>query len=290
MKKILLLTDLSEASRNALTFARSFFSDTVADFHLLCVYPITSGNRHNPLLVFETPPSVQAGLLNDMVAELRGAATHDWHTFRSLACPGQLVEVVDRVLRAESYDFVVVGPQPDETDDLFGNSAIALVHQIKANVLVVSQQATLQRPVHQVVLAADFARLKNAKLLSPLKELVTLKGATLTLLIVDTPTKNIIDSQQEAHIHQFLTPIKPVIAHIKAANAREGINAYLAARPVDLLVTIPKYNDGAETLISSRVTRLQAFTPVAPLLTLYDDNSDDQPRPVEELSAVVVTR
>jgi nucleotide-binding universal stress UspA family protein len=289
MKKILLLTDLSDASRNALTFARSFFSDSVADFHLLCVYPIASGSRHNPLLVFETPPSPQAGQLNDIITELRREATNDWHTFRSLACSGQLVDVVDRLLAAESYDFVVIGPQPDETDDLFGNSAISLVHQLRANILVVPQQATLQRPVHQVVLAANFARLKNAKLLSPLKELVTLKGATLTLLIVDTPTKNVIDSQQEAHIHQFLMPIKPVIAHIKAANAREGINAYLAARPVDLLVTIPKYNDRTETLISSRVTRLQAFTPVAPLLTLYDDNSDDQPKSVDELSEVAVT-
>jgi hypothetical protein len=55
MKKILLLTDLSEASRNALTFARSFFSDTVADFHLLCVYPITSGNGIIPCSFSKRP-------------------------------------------------------------------------------------------------------------------------------------------------------------------------------------------------------------------------------------------
>ncbi len=288
MKKILLLTDLSEASRNALAFARSFFSDTVADFHLLCVHPIASGSQHNPLLVFEMPPSVQADQLNNVVTELRREATNDWHTFRSSAIPGQLLAVVERLLNTESYDFVVIGRQSNDTDDLFGNSTITLVHQLKANILVVPSQATIQRPVHQVVLAADFVRLKNAKLLNPLKELVTLKGATLTLLTIDTPNKNAIDSEKETHIRQFLMPIEPATNRIRAAIARQGIDAYLAAHPVDLLVTILNYNNRTETLTSSRVNRLHAFTPAVPLLTLYDDNSDDQPKPVNELSAVAI--
>ncbi|WP_461136929.1 universal stress protein [Spirosoma lituiforme] len=285
MKKILLLTDLSEASRHALAYARSFFRDTVVDFHLLCVHPIASSSHHNPLLVIKTPPSVQSVELTKVVAQLRRESTNDWHTFRSLAVPGQLLDVVEQLLAAESYDFVVIGPQPEETDTLFGNSAIALVHQLKANILIVPHQAAVEQPVHQVVLAADFSLLKNAKLLSPLKELVTLKGATLTLLTIDTPSKNAINAELETHIRQFLMPFEPATDRIRADFARQGINAYLAAHPVDLLVTIPKYKDHTQTLTSSRVTRLQAFTPAVPLLTLYDDNSNDQPRPVNELSA-----
>ncbi|NID13469.1 universal stress protein [Fibrivirga algicola] len=287
MKKILLLTDLSEASRQALTFARSFFSDTIADFHLLCAYPITPGGRRNPLLVSKLLPSVQADQLNEVVTTLRREATNDWHTFRSSAFPGQLVDLVEQAFAAELYDFVVVGPLPEETGDLFGNSAIELVHRLKANILVVPQELTNQkRPVNQIVLAADFARLKNAKLLGPLKELVILKGAQLTLLTIDTPDKHIIEIEQETHIRQFLKPIQPVIARVKASDARQGINDYLAAHLVDLLVTIPKYNDGTQTLTSGRVTRLQAFAPAVPLLTLYDDNSDDKPRPINEVSVV----
>ena len=285
MKKILLLTDLSEASHNALTFARSFFSDTVADFHLLCVHPIASGRQHNPLFVIKEPPSVQEGQLNDIVTKLRREATNDWHTFRSSVSPGQLMDVVEQSIEAESYDFVVIGPQPEETGDLFGNSAIELVHRLRVNTLVVPHQAAVERPVHQVVLAADLALLKNAKLLSPLKDLVTLKGATLTLLTITIPNNNVAEPTQETHIRQFLMPVEPAVAQISAFEARQGINDYLAAHPVDLLVTIPTYKDRTQTLTSSRVTRLQAFTPVVPLLILYDDDSNDQPRPVDELAA-----
>ncbi|MGO8609027.1 universal stress protein, partial [Rhizobium johnstonii] len=54
MKKILVLTDFSEASRHALQFARSFFSDTVAEFHLLCVYPVEEDSFYSRNHVAQT--------------------------------------------------------------------------------------------------------------------------------------------------------------------------------------------------------------------------------------------
>ena len=285
MKKILLLTDFSEASHNALEFARSFFGDTVADFHLLCANALETANPDAPnpdAIVPPTRPNY-ADRLHTVVTDLRREVTNDWHTFRSSSLPGKALEVVEQAVKAEVYDFVVIGPQPDETNELFGNSAIALVRRLKANVLVISGDAR-SRPIHQIVLAADFANLKNSKLLGPLKELVTLKGAALTLLTVDTPDKDIIRVEREAHIRQFLTPIVPFIVRLKSPNAKRGIDAYLTAHPVDLLVTIPSYNSRTQTLTSGRVTRPQAFAPAVPLLTLYDDGSNDHPRLIEDLS------
>lgn len=285
MKKILLLTDFSEASHNALQFARSFFGDTVADFHLLCANALEPAGSNNPNPATFVPPTRPnyADQLHTVVTDLRREAITDWHTFRSSSLPGKALDVVEQAVKAEVYDFVVIGPQPDETDELFGNSAIALVRRLKANVLVVPGDARA-RPVRQIVLAADFANLKNSKLLGPLKELVMLKGATLTLLTVDTPGKDVIHIEREAHIRQFLTPIVPSIVRLKSPDAKRGINAYLTAHSVDLLVTIPSYNGRTQTLTSGRVTRPQAFAPAVPLLTLYDDNSNDRPHPINDLT------
>ncbi|GAB3643651.1 universal stress protein [Spirosoma arcticum] len=285
MKKILLLTDLSEASHNALQFARSFFSDTLVDFHLLCAHPVESGSQHNPLLVVETPRSACADQLTDVVSKLRREATNDWHTFRSSACPGQWIEVVQRSLEAEVYDFVVIGTNADDTNGSFSNGAIALMRQLKANALVVplDARAGLMR---QVVLAADFGNLDNAKLLSPVKDLVTLKGAVLVLLTIDTPGKDIIYIEREAHIRQFLAPVVPTIARLQADSAKQGIDTYLAGHPVDLLVTIPHRNGGIDALAGNDSTHAQPFSPPVLLLTLYDDGSDDHPQPINELLAM----
>ena len=285
MKKILLLTDLSEVSRNTLQFARSFFSDTLVDFHLLCVHPAEPNSQHNPILAVKLPRSPYADQLTGVVSELRREVTNDWHTFRSTACPGQLSEVVQRLLEAERYDFVVVGTNPGDANESFGNGAIALIRQLNANVLVVPVDAH-PRLVRQVVLAADFANLDNAKLLNPVKELVTLKGAALILLTIDTPGKDIIYMEREAHIRQFLAPVVPTIARLRADSAKQGVDAYLAGHPVDLLATIPRRNGGTEALTEDSATHAQPFSPPVLLLTLYDDGSNDHPQPVNEQSAM----
>ena len=82
MKKIL-LTGLSEASRNALRFTRSFSIDTLVDFHLLCVHPAESGSQRNPILAVKPRQFIYADQLTAVVSELRREATNDWHTYRS---------------------------------------------------------------------------------------------------------------------------------------------------------------------------------------------------------------
>lgn len=276
MKKILVLTDFSEASRYALAFAHSFFGDIVVDFHLLCVHPPEP----------DIQPIAEATCddqLRDIVLALRREATNDWHTFRSSTSPGNLAKVVGQAVAAEVYDFVVIGANKDGTSVLFGRSATALIRGLKANVLIVPVD-TPSRPVRQVVLAADFANLKNSKLLGPVKELALLKGATLTLLTIDTPDKEAIQLGREAHIRLFLHPIEPTITRLNASEAKLGIDAYLTEHPVDLLVTIPQHKGRTDALTGCRITRSLTHTPPVPLLRLYDDGSNDLPEQIDELS------
>jgi nucleotide-binding universal stress UspA family protein len=276
MKKILVLTDFSEVSRYALAFAHSFFGDTIVDFHLLCVHPPEPGIQP----VAEATCDDQ---LRDVVLALRREATNDWHTFRSSSSPGNLVKVVGQAVEVAVYDFVVIGANKDGASKLFGRSATTLIRGLKANVLVVPVD-TPSRPVRQLVLAADFANLKNSKLLGPVKELVLLKGATLTLLTIDTPDKDAVQLEREAHIRQFLLPVEPTVTRLKAFEAKLGIDAYLTEHPVDLLVTIPQHKGGTDALTGSRITHSLAHTPPVPLLRLYDDGSNDLPEQVDDLS------
>ncbi len=75
---------------------------------------------------------------------MRREATSDWHTFRSSFWQGKALDAVEQAVKAETYDFVVIGPQSDETNELFGNSAITLIRRLRANVLVVPGDARPQ--------------------------------------------------------------------------------------------------------------------------------------------------
>lgn len=283
MKKILLLTDFSEASHNALHYIRSFLSDTVADIHLLCAYPLETDGFYEPAYVAQTAKNAFSDQLEDIVAGLRREAVNDWHTFRATARAGSLLEAVQAMIGADQYDLVVVGAKKDGTSELFGNSATTLVRQLRVNVMVIPADA-LPHPVSHVVLAADFANLRNCKLLLPLKELVTLKGARLTMLTVDVPQKGVIRPEQELRIRSFLKPISPLVAHVQADKPKLGIRQFVDTHPVDLLVIIPRHKNWQDVLTGASVTRSLAFVPPVPMITLYDDGRSDQPVLINDLS------
>ncbi|MBO0930303.1 universal stress protein [Fibrella aquatilis] len=283
MKKILVLTDFSVASRHALQFARSFFSDTAADFHLLYPHLADPDGIEVPDFVAEMTHLTYAAGPADTAAGLPGQPSADWHTFRSSNKLGQPMAMVEQSVAQEVYDLVVVGPHETSSDDLFGNSAITLIRLLKANVLVVPANIPV-KAVEQVVLAVDFARLTNLHLLDPVKELVLLKGAVLTLLSIATPDKKVVNVTQETQIRQYLSPIDPTVAHIQAPSAKQGIDAYLESHPVDLLVTMPKYNGHPVHSSGNSHVRARAFSPHVLLLTIYDGQSGALPHHIEDLS------
>ncbi|MEZ0484171.1 universal stress protein [Fibrella aquatica] len=283
MKKLLLLTNFSSASRNALQFARSFFNDCDTDFHLLYPHPDEQSGVHAPEYVAETTRITFSSQLNELVTGLREESVTDWHTFRSSTKSGLSYDVVRESVEAENYDFVIIGPSEAETDLVFGNGAIGLIRQLKANVLVVPDSLPI-RPILQIVLALDFANLNTYELLNPVKELVMRKGATLTLLSIDTPGKKIILPEHEAQIRQYLHPIEPNVARLQAQNAKKGIDSYLASQPVDLLVIVPRFHTRTDSPTTTTTARSGIFTPPVPLLTIYDSTRHDEPLLIEDLS------
>ncbi|RYF68632.1 MAG: universal stress protein, partial [Cytophagaceae bacterium] len=276
-------TNFSPASRHAVEYARTFFGDTATDFHLLYPHPDAPDGIQPPRYVADTTRVSYVAKLHEAVGILRDETITDWHTFRSSDKPGQSFDVVEESVEDESYDIVVIGPNEDGTDIVFGNSAIALIRKLKANVLVVPGEAPV-RPIHQIVLAIDFANLTNFSLLDSVKQLVLLKGSTLTLLTIDTPGKKVIHVEQEAKIRQYLRPIEPTIARIQATVAKQGIDEFLAGHTVDLLVTIPRYKGQPNPTGTNSHVRAMAFSPAVPLLTIYDDARIEYPEHIEDLS------
>lgn len=278
MKKILLLTDFSEASQNALNFTHSLFRDITSHFHLL--YPYSTGDEGSLTPINATGRLTYPAQLQDTVV---GKGTDTRHTFHTPGLGGQPVDLIKQSIAEESYDVVVIGPTENSTDTVFGHNAIELVRKLKANILVVPAHAQ-PKPIEQIVLAIDFATLTNYQLLDPVLELVQHKSATLILLTVDTPGKRVIHVEQESHIRQYLSPIEPTIAREKAPSAKEGIDAYLATHQVDLLVTMPRYSNRSKSSTDGNPLPLlaKAFSPAVPLLTLYDER--EPPRLIEDLS------
>lgn len=271
MKKILLLTDFSEVSKHAIRFAQALFKGVPAKFCLVNAYPL-QGDLYGMGLLLEASQENAGQQLYQLQKSLKQEDGPPYHAFRSLAVPGGPVGAVESILASEHFDFVVVGATGAGNSEWLGSVATALIRQLKTNVLVVPATAPI-RPMQQVVLAADYQTIRPVHVLNPLKDLIRLRNAELTLLTIhkpDNPETLLSEISQDLLTDYFLD-IRTHRYTLDDERVLHGIEGYLATHPADLLVTIPHQKGLFEALTGQSLTRQLAYHPRVPLLALSDN-------------------
>ncbi|GAB3020688.1 universal stress protein [Spirosoma pulveris] len=269
MYKILLLTDFSAASRHAIAYTQALFANTAADFCLLNAFPLEPEvGFAGAFLIVEEREQAEKSLIafrHDVTQQ--PVPVH--HTYRTVVIPGSPEASVDVMLHQEHFDLVVVGATGDGRSELLGSVATATIRTATTNVLVVPATCPI-RPLERIVLSTDYRSVNDAESFGILADIASRKGAQLTLLTIDksgTPGASELSRQ---YVEQAFDAVPTDSYVIHDDNVLHGINAYLDAHTVDLLVMLPHHKGFLDVLRNNSVTRSVAYHPRVPLLTLYD--------------------
>ncbi|SOD93411.1 universal stress protein [Spirosoma fluviale] len=269
MYKILLLTDFSVASRHAIAYTQTLFADTAADFCLLNAFPLEPEvGFTGAFLIVEEREQAEKSLI-----ALRHEVTQQpepaYHTYRTVVVPGSPEASVDVMLHQEHFDLVVVGATGSGRSELLGSVATAITRTATTNVLVVPATFPI-RPLERIVLSTDYRSVNDAESFGILADIANRKGAQLTLLTIDkSGTAGATDLTRQ-YVEQAFDSVSTDSYVIHDNNVLHGINAYLDAHTVDLLVLLPHHKGFFDVLRNNSVTRSVAYHPRVPLLTLYD--------------------
>ncbi len=288
MKKILLLTDFSDASKKAIYFAQVLFDHTPAEFRIVNTYPPLIDLNYGTAAMLEAEEEASRLQLTNLLADLTSQPTPAYHSYKTTACIGEPVSTAERLLSQEAFDFVLVGASGRHSSQLLGSTATGMIRSCPTNVLIVP--ATTQiRPFQEIVLAVNVTSLNDMDTLLPLKEILTDKGAKLTILTI-TNKKNKLTAteidQQRNRIANYLQSERVEAYVIHDDNVNHGINDYLDTHHVDLLVTIPHQKSLPDVILNTSVTRKLAFKPHVPVLTLYEPDIQSEYPGDEEVSVI----
>ncbi|GAA4421029.1 hypothetical protein GCM10023187_56670 [Nibrella viscosa] len=270
MKKILLLTDFSEASKKAIHFAQAMFSDVSAEFQLLHTYIVETDGPYGAAIFFLEAEKKAKQELNRLLAEVTTQPVPDYHKYTTRTYPSTTVGTVEWILTQEHFDYVVLGATGTGNTELFGSVATGIIRNVKTNVLVVPETAPI-RPIRTVVLATDYQSVNHLHSLRPLKDMLTGKGAKLTFLTIQGPDEPTAGMAQTSRpfAHYFDT-VNTDSYFIRNDDVEKGIDEYLTTHQVDLLVTVPHHRSLLDIITGRSITRKLAYKPRIPLLTVYD--------------------
>jgi nucleotide-binding universal stress UspA family protein len=192
MKRILLLTDFSEAAANAISYAQQLWKSEVCEFHLMHVVNANAYTTES-LFAEKASASIHASLLSgpkqqleELQKRLNSQNTNTKHSFKSHLDHDGFLEAIAQQAGQITIDFLVLGSNGASNikEKLFGSHALQVMRQLPYKTLVVPDSYRFQN-INKVLLLLAAGDQLSAQHISHIHQFLSCFDTELHILSID---------------------------------------------------------------------------------------------------------
>ncbi|WP_276167297.1 universal stress protein [Zobellia alginiliquefaciens] len=277
MLKILLPTDFSENSRNAIDYALHFYKDVECVFYLLHAYtPVAY--RVDYLL--GSPAHVGLGdnwqsetetHINEFCSEIENLNKNEKHSFIThIALESLLVEVL-KVTSREGIDIIVMGTQgaTGAKSIFLGTRTMSVLKVSTCPVLVIPERCFYKKPA-KLALATNYKRNFSADILAPVEQVLTRFSASMHIMHINEEKR--LDSIQGSNrntLDAYLKAFNPNYHWMPNFTSKtKSIQFFLKELDIDFLTMIKHDQDFFGSIMRESVIKKVSFCVEVPFLVV----------------------
>lgn len=279
MKNILLPTDFSENSWNAIRYILELYKAESCTFHILNTYtPVIPNNR---FMASSLQPSIiDAG---SMESSLRGLANileqikktfkNKNHSFKTISSFNLLIDEIKNVIDTKSIDLIVTGTKgASGIEEVFlGSNTVRIIKSIRnCPVLTIPKDFSYIQP-QEVVFATDFKRYYSASELEPLIDLAKSFKATIRIVYVQNKIKALSEIQQFNldMLRKYFGKIDHYVHTVSELNSvSKTLEVFADELDIHLLAMLNYQHSYMERMTREPVVKQVAFHTQVPLLVI----------------------
>lgn len=279
MKNILLPTDFSENSLNAMRYALHLFEDSACNFYLLHVIKSSEvGITDSPYLTFTA--QVEDVYTKNAKTRLKDAIklistktfTNKNHKFYTLTDHAFLVESIRRQVHEKSIDLIVMGTKGASgfKKIIIGSNAGDVITKVHCNTLVVPENATY-RDLKQVAFPTDFSMLYNINVLQPVVKITEEHAAAIRILNIGKKDVDLNSDQikNKELLEDYFSALDHSFHFMTNKKVEEAVQSFVESRNIDMITMVAKnLNYFQHILFHSKIEKISYHTDV-PFLILH---------------------
>jgi nucleotide-binding universal stress UspA family protein len=273
MKKILVPTDFSELSGNALNYAVQLAKKTESELLLLHAYLVPVFTEDS---VFMTPEQYIRKEVADNLTKLKESIekSHPELKISYTAIDGTTVEAIAFCAEKHHIDLIVIGVQGSGylQEKIIGNTASALIRKTKTPLMVIDKQVRYRVP-KKIVLAVDFSETNDRAVLNPLKELAKTFKSHICILNIFTEAQIIPtfgEMAESFRIEKSLKHTYHTFFEVEHPDIVTGINDFVKKHQIDLVTVISRNHSLIGRIFREPISKAMTFHSLAPLLILHE--------------------
>ncbi|PVW15872.1 universal stress protein [Marixanthomonas spongiae] len=277
MFNILLPTDFSENSKNAIRYALEFFKGKASTFYLLNVQKtseyVTADVLSAPLesSVYDAVMADNKATIDHIIADYEAAYKNEPYHFKGIVDFDTLPEAISQTVSSHNIDLVVMGSNgaTGSKEAFFGSNTLKVIRQVDFPLLIVPEGYTYQKPdsVLFSVHPGDAPEKEKLQLLFKLME-VQHQPQIHILNIDDDPLAD-TDETENPDLNAIFKNREHTYHHITGIPTPVAINAFVQLVKPSLHTMFVKKEGFLERFIFGSETSEISYGTRVPLLVLH---------------------
>lgn len=256
MKKILLPTDFSENSWNAIKYALQLFKNESCKFYLL--------NAYTPVIyhveyVLISPAQFGLGdavsenalkQLNNFKVRMDKEFKNPKHTIETMAAFNTIVSEIKEVVEKKNIDYVVMGTKgaTGATEVLFGSNTVHVFKNVNCPILAIPNSFDFETP-HEVLFPSDYEIDYQNHHIKPIIDIISFYNGRVNILNVSFGYE--LSEAQKTHkktLEAYFKKTAHLFHSVSHQDVPGAINNFQLKTKINLLVMINNKHSFFENL------------------------------------------
>jgi len=250
MKNILLPTDFSENSWNAIVYALHYFKNSNCNFYLLHI------NKLSNLVVGDTPYIPTQETIEDLYTKpakkqlrtilkrISEELPHNKnHKFYTLTDYNFIVDSIRKHIEEKNIDMIVMGTKGASGLQKFiiGSNTGDVITKVQCATLVVPENAKFFK-INELAFPTDFALSYNIITLQPISEILETYNSSLRVLHISKKVEKLNSDQQKNKelLEDYFNENDYSFHFLTNKNIENSIQCFVESRDIDMIVMVAK--------------------------------------------------
>ncbi|MCM4169346.1 hypothetical protein KCTC52924_00587 [Arenibacter antarcticus] len=279
MKNILVPTDFSENSFNAVKYGLELFQEHRCTFYMLHVNPVPSysGTESN---LKSSIANFQDALLSDsreqlkkLIKRIEESAPNSNHTYVPIAVYDYFVDTVKREVQNKNIQLIIMGTKGATgfKKVAIGSNTGDIITKVKCPLLAIPEKAKFSKP-KEIAFPTDYHIGYDINVLDNLLEMAEINKSALSILHISKKGEEL--SQEQLTNKEFLSDYFKDVAHsfhsLTGAKLETAVQCFTESREIDMIAMVAKnLNFFQRILFRPAVEEISYHTKV-PFLVLHE--------------------
>ncbi|WP_299249676.1 universal stress protein [uncultured Aquimarina sp.] len=280
MKKILLPTDFSDNSWNAIDYATELFKEEACTFYLLNVYSkiiyesVHLSHIPSERSIENTVKANAVTNLEHLKKTIEHISPNQKHQFEIIAALGSLTEVTEEVVASKKIDLIIMGTKgATGTKEVFmGSNTVRIINTVKkCPVLAIPDGFTFISKPSEITFATDFTHFYSKEELRPLLDLAKSFNAAIRIVYVQQE-EGVLNEEQKFNLGMLQKYFKDITYYqhtlTKGDSISKSLKVFTEELDIYLLAMLNYSHSFVDKLTREPVIKTVAFHTQIPLLVI----------------------